>query len=36
VLIESLSDFKELVLDARTGGFQERAKPEWLREAGIV
>ena len=36
VLIENLSDFKELVLNSRQNGFQERAKPEWLREAGIV
>ena len=36
MLIETLSDFKELVLVARKLGYQERAKPEWLREAGIV
>jgi hypothetical protein len=36
VLIETLSDFKELVLDARSRGFEERAKLEWLRVAGIV
>jgi hypothetical protein len=35
VLIENLGDFKELVLDARGSGFEERAKPEWLREAGV-
>ena len=35
VLIENLHDFKELVMTARAAGFQERAKPEWLREAGV-
>lgn len=35
VLIENLADFKELVLAARAAGFEERAKPEWLREAGV-
>ncbi|MSS71153.1 MAG: hypothetical protein EXS64_06670 [Candidatus Latescibacteria bacterium] len=35
VLIENLPDFKELVIAARTGGFQERAKQQWLRDAGI-
>lgn len=36
VLIEDLADFKELVLDSRASGFQERAKEQWLQEAKIV
>ncbi len=35
VLISSLADFKELVIKARLGGFSERAKPQWLTEAGV-
>jgi hypothetical protein len=34
VLISTLADFKELVLKARSEGFDVRAKPEWLIEAG--
>jgi hypothetical protein len=36
VLVEDLADFKELVLDARASGFQERAKEQWLQEAKVV
>src|SRR5262249_16941947 len=35
VLIEDLSDFKELALYAREKGFNVRAKPEWLQSAGV-
>jgi hypothetical protein len=36
VLIENLADFRELVLDARRAGFEERAKPQWLDEARVA
>ena len=35
ILIENLVDFKELVLYSRAGGFNVRAKPDWLLAAGV-
>ena len=36
VLVETLADFRELVLYARSEGFREVVKPSWLGEAGIT
>lgn len=35
ILVRSLADFKELVEDSRTRGYAVKAKPEWLKEAGL-
>jgi hypothetical protein len=34
--LQSVGDFGQLVREARAGGYQVVAKPEWLKEAGIV
>jgi hypothetical protein len=31
-----VSDFRDLVKEARAMGYDTRAKPSWLREAGLA
>jgi hypothetical protein len=36
VAVQSVSDFRDLVKEARAMGYDTRAKPSWLREAGLA